>query len=367
MLLDIAKFLLASLSGLLLIASIPHDIAFIPFIPTLVWIAFVPLFFAAHLSKSTREAFQLGYFSGFIAYSGLLYWIISFGPVPVIGVSLWYSIFPGLLAAFSKLAIERQTPMAWWWSFPAAATALSLVQGFGAWGFPWILPANALAEYPVFMQSADLGGIFLVGFILYLVNAAVYFAFIHPVEARIKVRILAVAAFLFALNLTYGYYSGQRVFSGEPLSVGVVQGGIESDVEWTGDYNNLARATYIAATNRNVRGNPVDLVIWPESAIGEIVNPEAAFGIHPRIRSMVTQRGMILLLGALTSKNGKFYNSAIAVDRAGRIASIRDKMALVDNAHVRDMILAAVKVGLNNGLRAVRKADTQSVGNSFFK
>ncbi|MEP0813150.1 MAG: apolipoprotein N-acyltransferase [bacterium] len=316
-------------TGLLVIAAFPNDIAHFPELPWAIWIAFVPMLGAAAMSRTAKEAFLCGYLSGVVGHAGVLYWLISFGPIPVISLSLMYSVVFGMTALCAWLAFRRASPASWWWMIPVCAVALTVIEALGTWGFPWLLPAYALSYEPLFIQLADIGGVSLVGFSVYLVNVAIYQALFHPGDSRLRIRAGVICAAAFALILGYGYFSLSRSFEGQKLSVALVQGGLESDVEWTSNYSARARETYVRATDLGIGSARPDLVVWPESTTGELTDPAVNLSIAPLIRSVATRHGACLLFGSITKRNGAYYNSAVLLNERGRIEAVRDKIAVV--------------------------------------
>src|SRR3989304_2314855 len=96
--------LLSFLSGILLILSFPNfDLEFF---------ALVPLFYSIE-GKGLYDSFKLGFFTGFVSFLGILYWIIvavhTYGNVPLILsvfilllLVVYLSLFIGAFAGFSR-------------------------------------------------------------------------------------------------------------------------------------------------------------------------------------------------------------------------------------------------------------------------
>jgi apolipoprotein N-acyltransferase len=113
------------------------------------------------------------------------------------------------------------------------------------------------------------------------------------------------------------------------LTVALIQGGIESDVDWTESYNLIARTTYTAATERALADTHADIVIWPESSIGDIVTRNAKYSIPVSVQTLPRRVHAPLLFGAITNLGGRFFNSAVLVDESGEIGGISDKCVLI--------------------------------------
>lgn len=329
MLKDISKFALSALSGLLLIASFPNDVAFIPEIPWLAWLYPIAFLAAAGLASRPREAFLIGYFSGVISHAAILYWLISFGPIPVVLLTLSYSIFPGVAAVFAWFMFTRISPVSWWWVFPTGSAAILFAEATGLWGFPWVFPMHGLAKMPVFIQSADIGGAALVGFIVALCGVTFYQAIFRRGDIRLRTRALTIGIVVFLLNYGYGVWRMSDLPAGLPVTAGLVQGGIESDVQWTQDYNRMVVDVYTDATERGYGEGEVDFFVWPESAIGTVAERDDKYSIPAKIRSLPRIVNAPLLMGVTTFDGISLFNSAILLNGSGEFDGFSDKCILI--------------------------------------
>ena len=69
-----------------------------------------------------------------------------------------------------------------------------------------------------------------------------------------------------------------------------------------------------------------DAVIWPETAVARLLQSESPL-VEALGRSAQSRRGLIS--GAPWRKDGRFYNSILAIDREGRLQGRHDKAHLV--------------------------------------
>ena len=169
-------------------------------------------------------------------------------------------------------------------------------------GVPWLLAAHALAPVPLAIQSADLGGVFAVGFVATALNAGIAVAFVRRRALPLALPVaLALAALL---------YGAVRLRGGTPapdaLRVGVVQAAVpqsERFLPGSAERNTLHHA---ALTRSLAAREPVDLVVWSETAVDEDLD------------------------GAPRSRGGRRTNSVVlfAPDGAGPVESY-DKQRLV--------------------------------------
>ncbi len=84
-------------------------------------------------------------------------------------VLIWYACWCALFGGL----IGRLPSTGWSWAVGAASAwvVVSWLRSLGAWGFPWAMLALPLARFPLLLQPAELGGIWLVEWLLMLWNA----------------------------------------------------------------------------------------------------------------------------------------------------------------------------------------------------
>ncbi len=194
----------------------------------------------------------------------------------------------------------------------------------GPGGVPWLLAAHAVAPVPLAIQSADLGGAWAVGFGVVALNAGLGVAL-----ARRRLSPLALPAALALAALLYG---GVRLRganpAGEALRVGVVQAAVpqhERFVPGSAERNTLRHA---ALTRSLAAREPVDLVVWSETAVDEEL--EAAPRLGALLAALAGEIGAPLLTGAPRTRDGRRTNSVVlfAPGATGPVESY-DKQRLV--------------------------------------
>lgn len=329
---------LAALSGLLHGAS---------FVPTGAWpFAFVGLapLVAAVGGRGPFAGLLLGWLAGTIAASlAAVPWLASAardyfhqGPLASIGFALagsqvfgalHFAAFGALLPALGRLpgATLRCAAIAAAWT----ALELSRARAFG--GMPWDLLAHALATRPEWIQVADLGGTYLVSFVLAFASAAV--AQVLAGRSRDARRALVVATLVLAAVRVYGSVrlATEAAVRAPSLRVALVQGNVPG--RWKTD---PARAEDVFSayleTTREVMAHRPALVLWPENAVSFLLAPNER--LRRSIAAAVGPGGPPVLLGGprVDSSLGgraRFFNSAWLVTSGGEIASVYDKRQLV--------------------------------------
>ncbi len=318
----------------------------------LAWIAFIPLFFSIKDCRPLR-AFWLGYLSGVVAFSGILYWIIfavtHYGKLPgVIGFLIWpvavitLSALVAFLALFSgaftfltswlylrlKLPFIITAPFLW--------VALECIRSFFLTGFPWAsLGYSQYLNLPL-IQIAEFTGVYGPSFVIILVNAALY-QFINgwlSLPRRVYLIEVAVAGSCLLLTFSFGSWRLQELATLLPLSphlrVGLIQGNIEQDHKWDKQFREETINIYQSLTRKAARAG-ADLIIWPETAAPFYFQANQRY--RPRILNTAKQTEAYLLFGSpgyqYQGKKSRYFNSAFLISPQGELRGRYDKIHLV--------------------------------------
>ncbi|MFC1675168.1 apolipoprotein N-acyltransferase, partial [Candidatus Omnitrophota bacterium] len=83
---------------------------------------------------------------------------------------------------------------------------------------------------------------------------------------------------------------------------------------------------YLGLSGEAARPKP-DLIIWPEAAMPVVLEEEPAY--IERVRGFAKEIDTPLVLGALTTRDDLYYNSALLISAEGRILGKYDKLHLV--------------------------------------
>ena len=302
----------------------------------LAWVALVPLLVSLEKCKPSR-AFLVSYLTGFLFFLGTIYWLIYVTLPGMIAVAaylaLYFGIFGLLLSSAYKFAFSPVRTDVGKYSLmlyiPAAWVVIEWLRSNLMTGFPWVLlgHSQAFGNLPV-IQIADTSGAYGVGFIIVLVNAAIFLVLRAAAgKKKIPVIPIIVASLTLVVVLRYGYIRLNNIFTGEPMKVCVVQGNIPQNKKWDGDFcedilKKYERLTALAAEERP------DLIIWPETAVPGFMESDGA--LLSRVRSIAVSAGTPLLAGTPRETGGMTcFNSATLFSGEGAIIDTYDKMRLV--------------------------------------
>jgi apolipoprotein N-acyltransferase len=179
-------------------------------------------------------------------------------------VVLCYSM-PGAIAGGVYCALRTRVGIA------AAPVLFGATWGLGEWlragplGLPWLLSGQVVTPAPLALQTADLGGVYAVGFGVVCLNAGVGLA----VSAR-KAAPLALPVIIALLGLGYGAWRLHGLAPrGKPVRVGVVQASVPQSDRFQPGSAERNTLQHMALTRTLASRERVDLVVWSETAVDD--------------------------------------------------------------------------------------------------
>ncbi len=299
----------------------------------LAFVALAPLVVALR-GQTPRRALGLGWAAGFTMTMCGFYWLLTmlrlfsgFGnPLCIVFMAILCAYQAGRIALCGWLYGRAEARG--WPAAPVFAAAFATSELVFPLLFPWYYGAT-VHNAVVFLQTADLGGPYLVGLVLVAANLGVAELFLARREARpLSRRLLAVAVAVPALAALYGY---PRLLSvdaaardAEAVKFGVVQG----NQPLLG--RSHALAVHLGRT-QELKKKGVDLVIWSEGASG-MANRESAD--YADVRRIITNRlGVPTIVGGLLARQDgdsfRYFNTALLADKDGSIRGRYDKQYLL--------------------------------------
>lgn len=294
---------------------------------------------------SSRQGAWIGFFFGLSYFSLGFSWLITslhqYGGIPWIGslsMLLGFSALMALYPALFGALLSRFTPRHAW--LPLVAPTLWVLTEwlrtrlFG--GFAWNLVGYGWDRWTPFLQVADLGGIFLLSWLMVLPAAVGAALWLNRATMQTIWRQCGAVALLMGLVFGYGDWrittlTTQQQEKRPPIRVGIVQGNIPQQLKWATDQQKSTLERYIQLSQ--TLPLPVDLVVWPETAMPFFFrsNPDYLTQISQLSREI----GAPILTGApmMDRKSEKepwqYYNSMVMLDETGSLEHRYDKHHLV--------------------------------------
>lgn len=308
-------------SGVLLSLAFPE-----PSIAPLAWMAMVPLLVLAR--GSARKGGGLGFAFGLGFFGSLLVWVSVVGWVAWAAVVVIESLYLGLFGAAWGLVsrLDRR-----WWiligpSLWVTFETLREVTPLG--GFPWGQLAQSQGVFPWLLQIAQVGGGKTVSFVLIACNVMLAIAWTEGGVRRVRWVAGAVALVAAMVPLTYvipRIDGDGPPRSSEVLRVAMVQGNASPGVQ-AGDER--ARAERHLRLTQELTDEHLDLVVWPESAVG--IDPFLDDDVMRMISEAARSVGAPMIVGAtIEAGDGNYKVETLLVDEGGEIVDSYQKTHLV--------------------------------------
>lgn len=328
--------LCAAASGALLALSFPT-----PDLWFLAWIALVPWLLTMH-----QRPFRSGMVAGMVFFAPVLYWLnivmTRYGGLNLLLALVAYLLLIIYLASYfavvswasHRISLRLRVPTLL--IFPVLWVAAEYARAHLLTGFPWASLGYSQQAFLPFIQSADIWGVAGVGLLVITVNLLIAQSWKQLTSSASVIRGLLPLLAVGIILLGNGFYGSHRLrqFSAppthNPLTVAVAQGNIEQGVKWDPAYLQTTLKQYAGLT-AEVAKEPVDLIVWPESATPffyQDPSPQSGF-----VRTVAARSGSALLFGSpayrKTGNAFEYFNSAFLLSPQGNLLGRSDKVHLV--------------------------------------
>jgi apolipoprotein N-acyltransferase len=325
----------ALFSAALLIVSFP-DFDLWP----LAWIALIPLLLVIARRPKALPAFLVGWLFGTVFFFGSCYWltysIIHFGGFsPIVAYPMLMpgavvlGVFPAAFAALLAHLVKK-------WGAPALLFA-PLLWAPLEWarlemtGQLWNAIGYSQAFHPRLIQTAAWGGVYLVGFLIVLVNAAVAFVLL---KRNLRAMLITVVMLALVVVIVLSSTRARTLPPETPPNAIVIaiQPNVPMDLIKSSEELEQLRLRHFELSEKTLLSLPHDgrarLLVWPESPMN------FTYGTDQKFRDLLTafakqHRTSILLNSQETAPNDGVYNSALLINEEGKLAAQYDKIRLL--------------------------------------
>ncbi|MBI5789781.1 MAG: apolipoprotein N-acyltransferase [Candidatus Schekmanbacteria bacterium] len=308
-------------------------------IGTLAWAALIPLLLSIKDSSPAESRIE-GIITGYIYFSGTLYWIPytleHYGKLPLLlswGILLLMaailSLYVGLFAwGINRVRNFLLLPLitaAFWVSVEYLRTYLFS-------GFPWVLLGCSQVSFLPVIQCAEFTGIYGVSFLIVLVNAVLTETIYNYQQKRPLPRIwLAATAGLLIINLFFGQAQLKKPKPSASLKIAVTQGNIPQEQKWDKEYQAAVFQTYHALTLHAAEKFQPELIVWPEASTPFLFESDAFY--RPRLLRLAKDSRSFLLFGSpgykLINREYHPFNAAYLISPQGEELGNYQKIHLV--------------------------------------
>lgn len=236
------------------------------------FVVFIPMLRMTSRAKNSGKAFGLGFIFAFSFFFCTLHWLVptmqTFGPLPLptaFGAlalfAAYLALYPAFFFTFARSLHLRKAPL--FFLLPAIWTGLELLRSFLFTGFPWAQLGHGLVAAPLLIQTADLGGVYLLSFGIMLVNTVLAF---YPK----KKGALFLACLCWILAILYGTCRIRQtelaMDKAETLAVSILQGNVPPLEKWEPSFQRKALETYQKLVEETPKEEK-QLFLWPETAL----------------------------------------------------------------------------------------------------
>ncbi|MFN2390835.1 MAG: apolipoprotein N-acyltransferase [Pyrinomonadaceae bacterium] len=340
--------LLAILSAILLTLAFPDfDLWF------LAWFALVPLFYAIEREKkSVVKSFVLGWIFGTCFFFSSCWWLtfapITYGGVPAIisylllfGVTLVVGLFPTIFSAIFSLSLKQFGSYAIF-AAPFLWVAIEFLR-FNLTGNNWNAIGYSQAFVPFFIQTAKIGGVYLLGFLIVVFNSVITVSVIGIVNKEkpkptIAVLIIFTSLLILLLPLFSQWLTSQNSYSYKTASVIAVQPNVpmsgvkyEDWIKLRERHVRLAENALQKLENKGQRRNDEEqtIVIFPESPMNFMYEQDRDFQMFIKDFAMKNNAYVLFNAAEPNTISDNFYNSAVMINPKGEKIAQYDKIHLV--------------------------------------
>lgn len=247
------------------------------------WVALVPVLLVLP-RVSVAQAGLLGVLLGLVFYRVQLGWLFSIHGFIAGTAVLVFSVWLGLSFQLARVLMGRfQTALLW--AVPLTFTGQEVLrcEGLPRLRFPFAAWGYSQTHHLWVAQIASLGGVYLLTFLLVLVNAAIAYALIHRHR---RAMLPAVAAIASVIGLAWFSQPAER---GDVPRIAAAC--VQAETFSVRKYEEMTRAALEHASAPK-------LVVLPEHAISDYARPR-----HPLVRSlgeMARAHGAVICVGAHT-------------------------------------------------------------------
>lgn len=255
--------------------------------------------------------------------------------------------------------MRNHRPALRWIGIPALWVSAEFARTSLFSGFSWELLGYTQYRQLPLIQIADMTGVYGLSFLLALSGYVVAecwasLSFFPPSSllhgtrlARLPWPALGSLVGVIVLALFYGTLRLHQYENpaGPSLKLALVEGNVPNAQRWQRVHYATTLLKYIALTRQGVTGIPLDLIVWPEFALGFYLDREPL--LQAQLGQLTRSLETSLLLGAPrleeTAVGAHYYNSAYLLAPGGALQGTYDKMRLLPFAEYRPLPFLPVR------------------------
>jgi len=294
----------------------------------LVFIGLIPLFSLFDEKPAFKKLIVSAFVFSVVYTSVTLHWISLVTLPGYLGIYLVFGVY--FLALFLLINFFRSRFYRWRFIiFILFWLCFEYVQNFGEFRFPWLNIGYSLGDYLLLVQTAEIGGVYLISVQVIIINILIY---------QMRKNAWKYLMFLILFLLIWVGYGKIRLRSlrlnETGINIALVQVSVPQDKKWETTYLDSTISLYETYTRLAAVSQP-DLIIWPESALP--VYLIKTYRYLSFVRQLAGELNSDIFTGypdyEIAEKSHpnlyKFYNSAGVFYKTGKISQPYRKIFLV--------------------------------------
>lgn len=333
---DKNKWLLPLIAGILTFVAV-NKVSFI-----LGWLCFVPLFMVTN-NHSAKASFRSGFIFGLSISACSFYWMIS-GAETFTGYSILYGVavflisclflslyFAGVNFCYTALKIKGTAN----YIIAGNATLAGFVYCAGeallmqvSTGFPWFdfHAGNALADNLYAIQPAAYFGIYIMTFVIILVNYLIAFFISNRQWLRLFFPAAVIGVYILSGGLLLQKFEN-NLQPGKSFEVAILSENILPDIKWDDANGNMLVQKLLDLNKASVSLKPA-IALWSESAIPWTYS--ANDDLVKEVSHITSPAGITHIMGINTEiSDTEIFNSAYCILPGGTVTGRYDKQHLL--------------------------------------
>lgn len=227
------------------------------------WVGVAPVIVILATSPTRREAMLRAWLGGVGFLTSLHYWLIPHMELFTIPVAAFGGVFwlPLGLAVWTFLGSRSRAGSRPVWALALVPSVWVAVEGVRSWeylGGSWGMWGLTQWQVGPVLQTAAVGGVWLVSYLLVATNTALAVALLPGPRNR-RILALGLAAAIPAAMVAYGVGRPDPEVTGEVSVAGIQPGVIDDATQRLGAHLDLTR---------RVANGRAEMVVWGQSSVG---------------------------------------------------------------------------------------------------
>lgn len=310
-----------------------------------IWFIFAPVLAFAYvrpIQLTVRYAFFYSIPNIFLAF----FWLYGFWGPGLLFVIPIYSVYYAFFFLCIAIVAKKMEGLRWL-IIPCLWISNELLRSLGYHGFMWNMIGDTQWKNLLFIQGADVFGVWGISFVILLVNSVIAELVVSYLKKgdlktvfnRQNIIKTSVAAGLVLMNLVYGIIQlghYQKISDSSPKErLALIQPNIGSHEAWW--KNRWQHYATIWQLNAEAAVKSPDMIVWSETMVRNYVwyylmnySPEEEVNVfNIRFVKMPSEFGVPILFTSPTFVNGKNYNSGEYLDPDTNVVQNNSKIHLV--------------------------------------